>query len=133
MLLNNDQNSIKYKILNLNWHIVFLIFTLSLIGIFMLYSAAGAKFENWLVKQIIYLIIFFPIMIIIAIIDIKFWFKTSYLAYFCGVILLIIVSIKGYNSMGATRWFKIFNITIQPSEITKIIYRISFGEIFLHN
>jgi rod shape determining protein RodA len=130
MLLNNDQNSIKYKILSLNWNIVSLIFILSLIGILMLYSAAGAKFESWLIKQIIYLIIFFPIMILIAIIDIRFWFKTSYLAYLCGIILLIIVSIKGYNSMGATRWFKIFNITIQPSEITKLFTVLALAKYF---
>lgn len=125
-----NKTSILQKIANLNWLLIFLIFLLSITGILMLYSAAGGIFKPWLIKQIIYFIIFFPAMIIIALIDIRFWFKTSYLAYALGVILLITVSIKGYNSMGATRWFKIAGITIQPSEITKLFAIMALAKYF---
>lgn len=103
---------------------------LSVTGILMLYSAAGGVFKPWLIKQIVYFLIFFPVMIAIAIIDIRFWFKTSYLAYILGITLLIIVSVKGYNSMGATRWFKILGITIQPSETTKLFTIMALAKYF---
>lgn len=121
---------ISEKLLGLNWKIIFLILLLSIIGISMLYSAAGGVFKFWLIKQIAYFIIFFPLMIVIAVIDIRFWFKTSYLLYFLGIMLLIIVSIKGYNSMGATRWFRLFGITIQPSEITKLFTVMALAKYF---
>jgi rod shape determining protein RodA len=40
--------------------------------------------------------------------------------YFCALSLVIIVDIMGHNAMGATRWFRIGALTIQPSEIMKI-------------
>jgi rod shape determining protein RodA len=129
-LLVENKISIRQKLVNLNWMLIFLIFLLSLLGITMLYSAAGGVFKPWLIKQIIFFALFFPIMIIIAIIDVRFWFKTSYLAYILGVTLLVIVSIKGYNSMGATRWFKIAGITIQPSEITKLFTILALAKYF---
>jgi len=129
-LLTENKTSVFQRILSLNWPLISLIFLLSVIGIFMLYSAAGGVFKPWLLKQIIYFAIFFPVMIVIAVIDIRFWFNTSYLAYFLGVTLLIIVSIKGYNSMGATRWFKIAGITIQPSEITKLFTVLALAKYF---
>ncbi len=118
------------KIYALNWKLIGAIFLISIIGVLMLYSAAGATFKTWLVKQVFYLLIFFPVMIAIAVIDIRFWFKTSYLAYALGILLLIIVSIKGYNTMGATRWFKIFNFTIQPSEIAKLFTIMALAKYF---
>ncbi len=129
-LLVENKISILQKIINLNWVLIFLIFMLSVTGILMLYSAAGGVFKPWLIKQIVYFLIFFPVMIAIAIIDIRFWFKTSYLAYILGITLLIIVSVKGYNSMGATRWFKILGITIQPSETTKLFTIMALAKYF---
>jgi rod shape determining protein RodA len=129
-LLVENKISISQKIIHLNWLLIFLIFLLSVTGILMLYSAAGGVFKPWLVKQIVYFIIFFPVMIAIAVIDIRFWFKTSYLAYAIGIIFLIIVSIKGYNSMGATRWFRIAGITVQPSEITKLFTIMALAKYF---
>jgi rod shape determining protein RodA len=116
----NDKKPIIEKISQLNWRLISLIMILAIIGFFMLYSAAGGNFKPWLFKQLIYFIIFFSIMLLIAIIDIRFWFQTAYLYYFIALILIIAVDIMGYNSMGATRWFRIGGFALQPSEIMKI-------------
>jgi rod shape determining protein RodA len=116
---DNDKPIIE-KFLQLNWRLIFLIMTLAIIGFLMLYSAAGGNFRPWLFKQLIYFIIFFSIMLLIAVIDIRFWFQTAYLYYFIALALIIAVDVMGQNAMGATRWFRIGGFALQPSEIMKV-------------
>ncbi len=120
MIIDQNSNSLINRLENLNWLMISLIIMLAFTGFIMLYSAGGGSYRPWMIKQLIYFMIFFPIMIFIAIADIKIWFKYSYAIYIAGLILLLIVAISGHNAMGATRWFRIGAINIQPSEIMKI-------------
>lgn len=86
----------------------------------MLYSAGGGSFRPWLIKQVLFFSVFFVAMIVIALIDIKIWFRFSYLFYGVALLMLIAVDIMGHNAMGATRWIKVGPLAIQPSEIMKI-------------
>ena len=108
----NYSNSINEHKLNffqrykrINWLLVGLITALATIGFSMLYSAGGGLYP-WLIRQLAFFIIFLPIMIIIAITDLKIWFKASYLFYFIALTLVIIVVIMGHNAMGATSCFR---------------------------
>jgi rod shape determining protein RodA len=124
------KKSIMEKIFQLNWHLISLIIILAIIGFFMLYSAAGGSFRPWLFKQLIYFFIFFSIMLLVAIIDISFWFQTAYLYYFGALILIIVVDIMGHNAMGATRWVKIGSFALQPSEIMKVCLVFALAKYF---
>ena len=115
----NDKSIIE-KISTLNWRLISLILILSSIGFLMLYSAAGGSFRPWLFKQLIFFAIFFPIMLLIAIIDIRFWLQTAYFYYAFALILIIAVDVMGHNAMGATRWFRVGGLALQPSEIMKV-------------
>ncbi len=86
----------------------------------MLYSAGGGSFKPWLARQLGFFCIFFPLMLFIAITDIKIWFKASYVFYAAALTMVVIVDVMGHNAMGATRWFRIGSLTIQPSEIMKV-------------
>lgn len=118
--ISQEKTSLSQKLDQLNWLLISLILILAFMGFIMLYSADGGGFRPWLIKQISFFALFFPVMIIIAITDIKFWYKASYLFYAIALGLVIIVDIMGHNAMGATRWFRLGPITIQPSEIMKI-------------
>ena len=124
------ERSVQNRIASLNWSLIFLIAVLATIGFIMLYSAAGGSFHPWLIKQIVYFAIFFPLMILIAVIDIRFWFNTAYIYYLGALILLIVVAVKGYNSMGATRWFRFVGVNIQPSEIMKVCMVFALAKYF---
>ena len=89
-------------------------------GFVILYSAAGGQIEPWAYRQIIIFCIFMPISLIIAVIDTKFIYKSSYLLYFCVLLLLVTVTIAGKTVMGATRWIDLGIFHIQPSEPAKI-------------
>ncbi len=119
-LLDNKNIPLAEKLEQLNWLLISLIMVLAMIGFFMLYSAGGGNFKPWLIRQLAFFCIFFPLMIFIAVTDIKFWFKVSYILYAAALILVITVDIMGHNAMGATRWFRIGSLTIQPSEIMKV-------------
>lgn len=97
-----------------------LITAVACIGFVVLYSAAEGSLEPWADKQIIRFFLFIPIMIIIAIIDIKFWFKLSYIFYFIVLMALVLTEFAGYTSMGATRWLRLGPLSIQPSESMKV-------------
>lgn len=111
---------ISQRLFQLNWFLIFLIVTLSFIGFAMLYSAGGGNSKPWMLRQLLFFCIFFAVMIFIAVTDIKIWFKMAYLAYAAALLMIIIVNITGHNAMGATRWFRIGPITVQPSEIMKV-------------
>ncbi len=119
-LFEQEKTPLSERLEKLNWLLISLITILAFVGFIMLYSAGGGNFRPWLIKQLGFFCAFFPLMIFIAIADIKTWFKLSYLFYGSALILVIIVDIMGHNAMGATRWFRVGPITIQPSEIMKL-------------
>ena len=122
-ITNNDKIPFSQKLEQLNWLLISLLTTLAFIGFVMLYSAAGGSFRPWLIRQLGFFCLFFPLMIFIAVTDIKIWFKASYLFYAIALIMVIMVDLMdqmGHNAMGATRWFRIGSIKIQPSELMKV-------------
>ena len=119
-IIDREKIPLSQKLEQLNWLLISLIVVLASMGFLMLYSAGGGNFKPWLIKQLGFFSFFFIVMIFIAVTDIKIWFKLSYLFYAGALLLVIIVDIMGHNAMGATRWFRIGWLTIQPSEIMKV-------------
>jgi len=117
---NQEKIPLAQKLEQLNWLLISLILALAMIGFLMLYSAGGGSFRPWLIRQLGFFCFFFPLMIFIALTDIRIWLTTSYFFYGVALTLVIIVDIMGHNAMGATRWFRIGSLTIQPSEIMKV-------------
>ena len=105
---------------HINYLFIFIIILLTTIGVFALYSAADANFYPWAIRHFIRFGIFFILMIFIAMIDLKLIYKYAYLIFFITLLLLLSVEIIGTFGKGATRWVRLFGISIQPSEIIKI-------------
>lgn len=124
--------TILEKFFSLNWTLITLIILMSSIGFVMLYSAAEGNFYPWASKQMTRFLIFFPFMILIALIDIKYWFKLSYVIYCICLILLVLTFEYGVQVMGAQRWLRIGPVNIQPSEIMKICVVFALARYF-HN
>lgn len=118
------------KLLAINKNLLLLVCTIFFSGVLLLYSAENGEIKSLVLKQTIYFIIFLPICVAIAITDIQFWFKHSYAIYFLGLLLLILVEIIGYKSMGATRWINLGFIRIQPSEIMKLCFILAMAKYY---
>lgn len=115
-----SEQTLSQKFASLSWGLVFLIFAVTAIGITALYSAGGGNMDPWASKQLVRFIIGCVGMFIIAIIDIKWWYKLTWPIYFFGLLLLVIVETMGHIGMGAQRWIDLGFIQIQPSEFMRI-------------
>lgn len=118
------------KLQFLHFGVIALILLISCIGFIILYSAAGGSFDPWSMRQIIRFLICFPMMLLIAITDIRFFVRYAYVFYGIAFVMLVLVEITGHTAMGATRWLRIGPINVQPSEIMKITLILALARYF---
>ncbi len=108
------------KIKNLDYILLISIFLLSVISLFVMYSTDGGEILYHTKSHFSKLVIFFPLMIFIAFLNIRHWHNFSYLFYFLIILLLIWVSFFGIKSSGSQRWMDLYLFVLQPSELMKI-------------
>lgn len=108
------------KLASINPWILGLIVLIASIGFSILYSAGGGNLKPWAGKQIVRFCIGMALMISIAMVDIRFWFRNAYIIYFSVLGLLILVELIGLVGMGAQRWINLYFFHLQPSELMKI-------------
>lgn len=130
LLSIESPSSLKQKILHLNWALLILIGVVALIGFATLYSAAGASFSPWASRQMVRFLVGVAGMLVVALIDVRWWHRLSYAAYGAGVVMLIIVEIMGHVGMGAQRWIDLGFIQLQPSEVMKIAVIMALARYF---
>lgn len=114
-----SEHSILSRLKHLNWGLVVLILALAGIGFTALYSAGGGL-SPWASRQMARFAISFTVMMGIALVDIRWWFRAAWPSYLIGFILLIIVEIMGRTGGGAERWIDLGFMQLQPSELMKI-------------
>jgi rod shape determining protein RodA len=129
-LILRGEGHILHKIKYLDWGLILLIVMLASTGFTALYSAAGGNFDPWASRQISRFSVFILGMIVIAMVDIRFWYRVSYPLYFTCLVMLLIVDITGHIGMGAQRWIKLGPIQIQPSELMKIAVVMALSRYF---
>jgi rod shape determining protein RodA len=127
---SSDRMSLWDKLSQLNLGLMALIVAMACVGFTALYSAAGGSFEPWASRQIVRFVFGFVLMIIIALIDIKWWQRLSYFAYAGGLVLLLAVEVMGAIGMGAQRWINLGFIQLQPSEMMKIATIMALAQYF---
>lgn len=110
----------------------FFITIICIYGFIILYSAAEGHLEPWALRQIAIFCVLMPAALIIAIIDLKYIYRFSYIFYFFTLIPLIAAHFFGKTVMGATRWIDLGFIHLQPSEPAKIAVVLMLARYF-HN
>lgn len=105
---------------NMDWGILLCIVILLTIGLVALFSATqNSNYEEFR-KQIMWLAFSIPLVIILTFVDYKTISKISPILYIIMLITLIAVLFtKSIN--GATSWFNIGGLSIQPAEFAKVI------------
>lgn len=104
---------------NIEWMILICVFLLIIIGCVSLYSATLNSGGEELKKQLVWLAVSIPIMIITIFIDYEAIAKIS--PYIYGTMIILLICVLFTNPVnGATSWFNIGPASIQPAEFAKI-------------
>ncbi len=108
------------KLRLLHWPLVAVLAVIGLAGYAMLYSAGGGSPSPWAWKHGVRLVVGLPLMLAIALVDLRVWYRLSYLFYGGVLALLAAVDVLGEINKGAQRWLDLGLVQIQPSELMKV-------------
>lgn len=129
-LRSNPELTLGQKLWQLNWGLILLVTLLAAIGCAMLYSAANGDVDPWAERQALRFGLGFVLMIAVAVIDIRLWFRLAYPIYFLAFGLLVAVDVMGIIGMGAQRWIDLGFIQLQPSEVMKVALVLALARYF---
>jgi len=122
--------SIGAKLLALNWGLVLIVCMIASFGFAMLYSAANGSMEPWALKQMTRFAVSLVVMLSVAMVDIRFWYRSAYTIFGVAFLLLIAVELRGAIGMGAQRWIDLGIIQLQPSEMMKVALALVLARYF---
>lgn len=83
------------------------------------YSGANNDSFYYLKRQLVYLLIGYPVMLLVSLIDYRIIERLRSVFLAISLILLIAVLLWGQDLNGGKRWLNIAGISIQPSELAK--------------
>ena len=128
--LSESRLTVVQRLLKLNWGLVLLIAVTACVGFTMLYSVSGGTAETWVSRQLVRFGIGFLLMLIVAVVDIRFWLRAAFPFYGISLALLVAVEAVGTVGMGARRWIDLGPFQLQPSEIMKIALVLALARYF---
>jgi rod shape determining protein RodA len=115
-----ERDRLIVKLSEIDWIFCLTLCLVAAAGGVMQFSIAGSSWTPWAAPQLIRFVVFFIIMIVLAMVDLRVWFALAYPIYGVGFLLLIAVDLVGHHALGAQRWLQLGPIQIQPSEIMKV-------------
>lgn len=108
------------KVAGLNWPLIATLAALGCVGYLVLYSAGGGSHQPWALRHGMRLAFGFAVMLTVALIDVRFWFRFAYPFYAAAFLMLLGVEIMGEINKGAQRWIDLGVMQLQPSELMKV-------------
>ena len=121
-------NDLISKLLKINWIIVFCVILLCLIGVASLYSAAGGEWDPWAKSHLYKSVFGIFLMLFIALLPPKLFYKFSVASFFLGLLSLLFVKFFGVGNI--QRWISIGGFNIQPSEPMKLVLILMLAKYF---
>ena len=119
-LIRETSFGLTAKLFRVSWLYVLLLCALATVGYVALYSAAGGSPEPYAARHMLRFAFGLAVMLGIALIDIRFIARLSWVAYAVGLGLLVLVLRMGHVGKGAQRWIELGGMQWQPSEFMKI-------------
>ena len=113
----------------MDFSVLLVITALCAFGLVMIFSASyyyaqhysGANHDSfyYLKRQLIYLLLGYPVMLLVSMIDYRIIERLRSVFLAISLLLLVAVLIWGQDLNGGKRWLNIAGISIQPSELAK--------------
>lgn len=104
-------------------------------GIAMIRSAIAGNetLVDLVQRQIIFAVLGFVVIMIVALIDYHYWSALIRQIYFVIMVFLVILYIIGGQRFGAARWLETGLVSIQPTELAKIVVILALSYFFSRN
>jgi rod shape determining protein RodA len=118
--IRQRQLGFQEKLWSLHWPLVAALMLLGMIGYLVLYSAGGGSHTPWAARHGARLAVGTCIMLAVALVDVRIWFRTAFMIYVLAFLLLLGVEVVGELSKGAQRWIDLGVVQLQPSELMKV-------------
>lgn len=111
---------------------IWVVATLLLLGMVMVYSASialpdaprSAHFHpmRFLGRHFVAILLGIAVAVLAFSVPMKVWEKWAPILFIFGMVLLVLVLIPGLGKVvyGARRWFSVFGVSLQPSELMKL-------------
>lgn len=115
-----ERDRLIVKLGEIDWIFCLTLTLIAVAGAVMQFSIAGSSWMPWAAPTLIRYVVFFGLMIVLSLVDLRVWFALAYPLYAIGILLLVAVDVVGHHALGAQRWLQFGPIQIQPSEIIKI-------------
>ena len=110
----------------IDWPIIVCVIALTIIGCIELFSVTGGNDYGELKKQLIWFSISIPVTVAIIFVDYNIIAKYSPILY--GIMILTLIGVLFTTPInGATSWYNIGSVSIQPSEFAKICVILCFS------
>ncbi len=113
-----------------DWVLIGLVLLQSLIGVFFIYSSSHVLAGNYHVRQLIWLGASLIALILVLVIDYKFFVSLSIYLYWLIVGILAATLVFARFVAGTKSWITLGLMQIQPSEMAKIVMILVFARLF---
>jgi len=114
-----------------------LILTLLLtgLGVMMISSATQGTLalKGLALRQTIYAAIGLPLMVALGTLDYRVLSHLRRLIYSLAILFLLLVLAVGQTTLGAQRWIKLGTLTLQPSELSKVLIILALAGYLAHH
>jgi len=115
-----ERDRLINKFTEIDWTFCLILCLIAGAGGMMMFSAAESSWTPWAAPHLIRFGLFFVLMIVLAMIDLRVWFIAAYPVYAVALVLLVGVELVGDSAKGAQRWLELGPLRFQPSEVMKI-------------
>jgi len=111
--------ALKTKLFEINWLLPTLVSVVGLIGVIMIFAATDGVWRYGAAQHLVRIAFGGLIMLCLALINIRIWYRLAYPIYIIALGLLIGVEFVGVEVNGSTRWLDFGIARLQPSEVMK--------------
>jgi rod shape determining protein RodA len=117
-----ERDRLSTKVAELDLRLVGLLCVVALVGVAMLYSIAGGEWRPWAINHVIRFGFMLVVMLGLAMLHPKWWFRAAYPLYAVLLILVLMIEFTplGYVAGGAKNWLNLGFMRIQPAEFMKL-------------